>query len=128
MTRAMKEPSAFKRIVLKVTSAPLLVKAGGCCGIVAGLTLGFMLSAPAGLVLGLAFGGAIGVVAGIVMDRDERRTSHRTRELDDIIGITSGSLGADTRSSIPPPPDADREQELRSWVTEWMTPPPPHVG
>jgi hypothetical protein len=121
--------TGVKGIFGRVIRAPLLVKAGAACGIVAGVTLGFMLSAAAGVVLGVVFGGTIGIVAGVVMDRDEKRSSHRTRVLDDIIGVTSGSLGR-TRaiSSIPPPPEVDREQELESWVTEWLTPGPPQVG
>jgi hypothetical protein len=84
-----------------------------------------MVSAPVGLILGLSLGATVGIVCGVVMDRDEQRTSRRTRELDDIIGVTSGSLGAPP--SVPPPEydHVERERELASWVTEWMTPPPP---
>lgn len=116
-------------VVGKAMQAPLFVKA--CCGsgVLAGLAVGLVVSTPAGVILGIVFGTAVGVVAGIVMDREDRRGAQRTRELDDIIGVTSGSLGAPP--SIPPPPNQDeehRQAELRSWVTEWMTPPPPHVG
>jgi len=105
---------------------PPLVKAGALCGLVAGLSIGIMVSATVGIVFGLSLGATVGIVAGIVMDRDEKRMSLRTKQLDDIIGVTSGSLGAPP--SVPPPPDTSREDELKSWVTEWLTPPPPQVG
>jgi hypothetical protein len=112
-----------------VVRAPMLVKAGAVSGLLAGLSVGLMVSAPAGIMVGISLGASIGIVAGVVMDREEKRSNERTRHLDDIIGVTSGSLGAPP-SVLPPPLDEDREreQELRSWVTEWMTPPPPHPG
>lgn len=124
------------RVVRSFVQAPPLVKVGGACGVLAGLSIGLMVSAPAGIVFGLSIGASIGIVAGIVMDRDAQRESYRHRQLDEIIGVTSGSLGAPP--SIPPPPNArehdedehgpkSSEADLRSWVTEWMTPPPPHV-
>jgi hypothetical protein len=128
----------FQQVRASYRRVPVLVKAGAVCGLLAGLPIGMMVSAPVGIVFGLSLGASVGIMAGIVMDRDEKRSSHRTKQLDDIIGVTSGSLGAPP--SIPPPaplPDDEDETEcvdgrmseveLKAWVTEWMTPPPPHV-
>jgi hypothetical protein len=129
MSAILRRVSGLLRAALE---APSLVKVGAGSGLCAGLTLGFMVSAPVGIVLGLSLGATVGIVAGIVMDRDDKRSNHRTRQLDDIIGVTSGSLGAPP--SIHPPPPGDDEDaplslaEREAWVTEWMTPPPPHVA
>lgn len=117
-------------IVKKIVGAPLLVKAGAGCGIAGGLAIGAMVSAPVvGLGFGVVFGAIAGIAAGVVMDRDDRRGAARMRHLDEVIGVTSGSLGAPPSAAIDAGWDAeDREAELRSWVTEWMTPPPPRVA
>jgi hypothetical protein len=116
--------------------APSLVKAGAFCGAFAGLSVGAMVSATAGLLLGAALGATVGVIAGVVMDREERRSSHRTKQLDDIIGVTSGSLGAPSsargESSVREEMSSEelereREQALKTWMTEWLTPPAPGV-
>jgi hypothetical protein len=102
----------------------VLVKAGVICGIAVGLTLGMMVSTPAGIVFCVSLGATIGIVAGVVMDREEKRSNLRTKQLDDIIGVTRGSLGAPPSA----PPHFEKEEELKSWVSEWLTPPAPHVG
>ena len=112
-------------VVGRARRVPLLVGAGAGSGTLAGLAAGVMLSSGAGIVIGTLLGAALGTVAGIVMDGDDKRAQRRTRELDDIIGVTSGSLGAPPSL---PPPNSERDQELASWVTEWMTPPAPRVG
>lgn len=112
-------------IVSLVKRVPPLVRVGAACGALAGLSVGMMVGAPVGILLGLSWGAGIGVVAGIVMDRDDKRSSYRTRQLDDIIGVTSGSLGAPP--SVPPRTEEDDERDLRAWVTEWLTPPAPPV-
>jgi hypothetical protein len=122
----------FLKVRASYRRVPVLVKAGAGCGVLAGLPIGMMVSAPVGIVFGLSLGASVGIMAGIVMDRDEKRSSHRTKQLDDIIGVTSGSLGAPPPSVHPPPMDEEEdgrlsEVELKAWVTEWMTPPPPHV-
>ena len=107
--------------------APMLVKAGAVSGLLSGLSVGLVVSAPAGIMVGVSLGASIGIVAGIVMDREDRRTNDRERRLDEIIGVTSGSLGAPP--SVPPPGGEGRgerhDDELRAWMTEWLTPPPP---
>ncbi|MFO0736071.1 MAG: hypothetical protein U0270_09335 [Labilithrix sp.] len=105
-----------------------LVKAGGLAGILAGAAMGAMANPHSGLALGAAFGAAIGLFAGRIMAREDERKSARTRELDDIIGTTSGSLGRPSR--IPPLPSEEilREAANRRWVAEWMTPVTPRVA
>lgn len=110
---------------------PILVKAGAGCGAVAGVSIGLVVSTPFGIVAGLSLGAIIGTIAGTVMDHDDQRSSQRTRQLDDIIGVTEGSLG--TTAPIEEDPliaeeGRSSEVELRAWVTEWMTPPTPRVG
>jgi hypothetical protein len=107
-----------------------LVMAGIFCGVLGGLALGAMVSPIwIGILAGVLFGGLAGAAGGIVMQREDARTGKRTRQLDDIIGITKGSLGV-PRGSIPPgdlrraPEEA---LELQSWAREWLTPPPPSV-
>ena len=95
-------------------------------GIVGGLAMGAMTSHVLGIAICAMFGAAAGFVCGHVMDREEKRASERTRELDDIIGITNGSMGAPPGSIPPPPPDDSSELEI--WAREWLTPPPPAVG
>jgi hypothetical protein len=99
-----------------------LVRAGAGCGFCAGVAVGLMIGpASVGLLLvGTIVGTAVGVVCGIVMEREDKRASRRGKELDDIIGVTSGSLGTPSGSIPPPPPD-----EKQAWLAEWLTPPPP---
>jgi hypothetical protein len=117
--------STVKKILLRVRNAPMLVKAGGGFGLVAGLALGLIVSAPVGIVLGLSLGAIVGIICGTVMDHEDQRTSLRSRELDAIIGVTTGNLGAPP--SVPPaaPDGVDKTAELAIWLAEWMTPPPP---
>lgn len=95
-------------------------------GLVGGVAMGAMTSHAIGMVLCGMFGGALGLICGHVMDREESRARARTRELDDIIGITNGSMGAPPGSIPPPAPDDSAELEI--WAREWLTPPPPAVG
>ena len=104
---------------------PPLVRVGAVSGALGGASVGVMTGTPAGVLLGLVLGVGAGTVAGVVMDRDDKRSSHRTRQLDDIIGVTNGSLGAPP--SVPSRSEEDHERELRAWVTEWLTPPAPPV-
>ena len=109
------------RVLVAVRRAPLLVKAGAGCGLLAGVATGLMIGPPSvGLTCGVLLGVAVGLVSGIVMERDDKRRIERTKHLDDVIGITSGSMGTPRGSIPPPPPD-----ELAAWAAEWLTPPPP---
>ncbi len=114
-----------------VKAWPSLLKAGIFSGLVAGLAVGAMLNPPSvGLLFGGTIGAVVGAVAGLAMAREDKRVTKRTRELDDIIGVTDGSLGTPPES-IPPgdlrstPED---ELELQRWANHWLTPPPPAAG
>ena len=89
--------------------------------------MGAMANPHTGILFGSLFGYAVGLFAGHIMAREDERKTSRNRELDDIIGTTSGSLG---RSSlIPPLPSEEviREAQNRRWVAEWLTPVAPRV-
>jgi hypothetical protein len=107
---------------------PVLVKAGGLIGTMSGMGVGFMVTPPlvGALAGGLVFG-ICGVIAGLAMHRQDTREVRRGKELDEIIGITQGSMGAPPGSI--PPGDLRREPldglELEIWASEWLTPPPP---
>ena len=106
---------------------PRPIVAGALSGVASGLVLGAF-TGPIGAVLGMWVGVGVGLVSGYVLARDDQKQSVRTRELDAIIGITSGSMGAGTivisdRASEEeePPPYSSKE----AWLSEWLTPPPP---
>jgi hypothetical protein len=93
---------------------------GVTLGLSAGVLLG-MVAGIAGVVLGLAIGAIAGFLAGAAMHRDEGRRALRVRELDEIIGVAGGDMGANPVSIPPEPMPAD-------WMSEWLTPPPPVAG
>lgn len=96
---------------------------GTLLGISAGLFLG-MEAGWIGAVAGLLAGGAAGVLAGAAMHHDEDRRAARGRELDAIIGVDGGDLGAAPVAI----PRAIEEPSTDQWMAEWMTPPPPVAG
>jgi hypothetical protein len=106
---------------------PMLV--GAACGIIAGIALGIF-SGAAGVLIGSVLGVAVGFVAGMIVAEEDDTRSQRTRELDAIIGITNGSMGA---ASIPPNAIEEEEEageplpSKEAWLAEWLTPPPPNV-
>jgi hypothetical protein len=110
----------------KPASLSTAVGAAALSGLVGGLALGAMVG-PVGIFAGVGVGIVVGVVAGLVIDKDERLRAKRTRELDAIIGVTEGSLGA---GEVPRSVDEDPEtlSERERWVAEWLTPPPPSVA
>jgi hypothetical protein len=93
---------------------------GVTLGLSAGILLG-MVAGIAGVVLGLAAGAVAGFLAGRTMHRDEGYREARVRELDAIIGVGGGDMGAAPVSMPPEPTPAD-------WMAEWLTPPPPVAG
>lgn len=103
---------------------PMSAAAGVLSGIIGGCTLGAALG-PAGALLGIGLGLVAGVIAGNAIAADERRGNRRTRELDAIIGITEGSMGAGPVSRVPVEHVVPTEGE--GWLSEWLTPPPPAV-
>lgn len=96
---------------------------GVILGVSAGIFTGIM-AGPIGALVGFCAGAVAGTVAGTAMYRDEGRREARSRELDEIIGITGGNMGA-APVSIPPP---ERSDAAERWLAEWLTPPPPVVG
>lgn len=70
------------------------VIAGAASGAVAGALAG-----PPGVVVGGAIGAAVGMLAGRALDRAEVRAADHDRELDDVIGVTKGSLGERDRAA-----------------------------
>lgn len=105
-----------------------LVAAGAFVGAASGAVMGAMANPHTGILFGALFGAAVGFFAGHVMAREDQRKTTRNRELDDIIGTTSGSLG---RSSLIPPLPSEEvlnEARNRRWVAEWLTPVTPRVA
>jgi hypothetical protein len=58
------------------------------------------------------------------MHRDEERRSARARELDGIIGVAGGDIGA---APVALTEDAESDH-AKAWMAEWLTPPPPVAG
>ena len=102
---------------------------GALCGFASGVAVGIF-AGPIGLALGIFFGAGVGFVAGMILAEEDDTKTKRTRELDAIIGVTTGSMGG---ASVPPQamePDEDDGPALPSkeaWLAEWLTPPPPNV-
>jgi hypothetical protein len=84
-----------------------------------GVVIGAM-TGPIGIVIGLALGAVSGMIIGLVIEGEEHRTDARTRELDAIIGSTTGDMGAGPVSLV-----SEEAEEQRRWAEEWLTPPPP---
>lgn len=107
---------------------PVSVVAAMLSGVVGGFALGAVVG-PVGVVTGVLLGVGVGLVAGQVMAREEAKASARSRELDDIIGVTHGRIGA---APLPPSlydtEDPPPTSMLEDWASEWLTPPPPIAG
>jgi hypothetical protein len=102
---------------------PLLVQGGVGGGLLAGLAAGAVVGpAVAGMLVGAALGAVVGAVAGLAIHREDERRLARHAELDEIIGVSGGDLGAPPGSIPPGPLDDERPGE---WGAEWLTPPPP---
>ncbi len=104
---------------------PVAVVTGIVTGVIGGFGVGAIVG-PLGVGLGFGLGLAAGTLAGNAMAKDDRRRARRTNELDAIIGVTEGSLGAGPVSLVPAR-DADEAEGRVQWVAEWLTPPPPHA-
>jgi hypothetical protein len=107
---------------------PVLIRAGWLIGTMSGAAVGMMATPPlAGAFAGGLIGGICGFVAGLAMHRQDSRDARRGKELDDMIGVTRGSIGTPPGSI--PPGDLTREPEdcleLEGWANQWLTPPPP---
>jgi hypothetical protein len=73
----------------------------GTAGMLTGAAVGAA-AGPPGIVAGAVLGAVAGTVAGAALDADARARSQRTRELDAVIGVTDGSLGAPNLLHPPP--------------------------
>jgi hypothetical protein len=69
-------------------------------GAAAGVIIG-SLAGPAGALAGALIGTAVGAVTGLAMERETHRRDARDRELDEVIGVTSGSLGEPEENKRP---------------------------
>jgi len=97
--------------------------AGVLLGVGCGFVIGAMIG-PLGVLLGVLFGGVGGLIVGRVIEGEEQRRDRRTRELDAIIGTTTGDMGAGPVSLYSTEARRAREETQR-WADEWLTPPPP---
>jgi hypothetical protein len=89
----LRHTTRVKRVERELGEAMLGAVVGGVTGAVAG---------PPGVIFGAIFGGLVGLLAGFVDEREDTRAAMHTRELDDTIGITHGSLGTRWVKHIPP--------------------------
>ncbi len=74
-------------------------------GAVAGAAAGAM-AGPVGAVVGAGIGTAVAVLAHEALTREDKIHAARNRELDETIGVSGGSLGADTDVGFVNPPGA----------------------
>jgi uncharacterized membrane protein len=74
---------------------------GGASGAIAGALVGAA-AGPPGALAGAIIGAVAGALAGAVIDKDSAESEERTRELDDEIGVTSGTIGAPNLKHPPP--------------------------
>ncbi len=84
-----------------------------------GVVIGAM-TGPVGVAVGLLLGAIGGMMVGLVIEGEEQRRDVRTRELDEIIGTTTGDMGAGPVSLV-----SSEARERQRWAEEWLTPPPP---
>jgi uncharacterized membrane protein len=78
---------------------------GGASGAIAGALVGAA-AGPPGALAGAIIGAVAGALAGAVLDKDSSESDERTRELDDDIGVTSGTIGAPNLKHPPPTGDS----------------------
>ena len=106
-------PRSFRPAIL----VGVLSAAGG--GVVIGAMTG-----PVGIVVGLALGAMLGMIIGLVIEGEDQRRDDRTRELDAIIGTTTGDMSAGPVSLVSSEV-REAHAERQRWADEWLTPPPP---
>ena len=66
---------------------------GAAAGVIAGAALG-SIAGPAGVAAGAVIGGVVGAVVAKVSDEESARVSLHEGELDAVIGVNGGDLGA----------------------------------
>ena len=77
-----------------------VAEAVAASGAVVGALVGAV-GGPIGAVAGGAIGAAIGAIAGATIEKTEHEHEMHERELDDEIGVTSGSLGVPAEAKRP---------------------------
>lgn len=82
------------------------------------------MTGPVGLAVGFVLGAISGMIIGLVMEGEEQRRDVRTRELDEIIGTTTGDMSA-RDGSLVSSEEREVHAERQRWADEWLTPPPP---
>ena len=87
-----------------------------------GVVIGAM-TGPVGLGIGLVMGALCGMIIGLVLEGEEHRRDARTRELDAIIGSTTGDMSAGPVSLV-----SEEAEDRKRWAEEWLTPPPPAMS
>lgn len=78
---------AFKKPVLGI--ADVVTLGGTAAGAAAGAIAG-----PVGMIVGTAIGAEIGAATGMILEEQDRRNDEEDARLDEEIGVTRGSLGA----------------------------------
>ena len=89
-----KKPQPPTHGTLSSSTERHLHEAGGAAGgALAGAALGFV-AGPAGAAAGALIGGAVGALVARVGDEESERVSRHDGELDAVIGVNGGDLGA----------------------------------
>jgi hypothetical protein len=78
----------------KARQKHVIHEAGGAAGgALAGAALG-ALAGPVGVAAGAVLGGLVGAIVAVVSDEESERAALHDQELDAIIGVDGGDLGA----------------------------------
>lgn len=78
----------------------LFAGASTLTGAAAGAAVG-AIAGPVGVIAGGAIGTAVGAIVGITREHERERQEAHDHELDDDIGVTSGSLGTPEETKRP---------------------------
>lgn len=93
----MSKPRSPKKPSGSATAAagrhPLHEAGGAAGGAIAGAAVGAM-AGPAGAAVGAVLGGVVGAFAAKISDEEEARVSLHDGELDAVIGVSGGEIGA----------------------------------
>jgi phage tail tape-measure protein len=84
--------SARHRIEHEAEGAASGAFAGGVVGVAAG---------PAGIAAGAVIGGIAGVIVGAVLDQEASRSAIHDDEIDTVIGVIGGDIGAPSLQHVP---------------------------
>lgn len=71
--------------------------AGALVGVAGGAIAG-----PPGMIAGAVIGGVVGALAAMALETETVLRAERDRELDDVIGVTDGDIGAPNLEHPPP--------------------------